>query len=154
VEILGTTVGVIVGVTIVQTVAPMIASCKRRLRHPLFVVTQAVVKNKARMQHMHIATTLRRRWTVRDTAQTTTNRRLPPHSVYAYQYWHTAPPLGPPTRSSQGVRSGLPQESSDVPTHDSSPVVAVMLPSWRVSRVDSTTAAYTNGYPDLEKIRI
>ena len=57
VEIVCATVGAIVRVTIAPTVAPTIASSKRRLKHPpLVVVGQAVIKNKARMQHMHKAT--------------------------------------------------------------------------------------------------
>jgi len=58
------------------TVVLTIASCKRRLRHPLVVVTQAVVKNKERMQHMHVATTLCRRRAVRNLNALSTLRVL------------------------------------------------------------------------------
>ena len=58
----------IVDVTVGVTIAPTIASCKRRLRHPLVIIAQAAVKNKERMHHMHVATMLRQRRTVRDAA--------------------------------------------------------------------------------------
>ena len=112
VEIVGTTVGEIVSVTIALTVAQTIASCKRHVRHPLVVVTQAVVKNKACVQHMHYA--IPRRRTARDAALMTTHRRPPPLRNLCGPYWHTTSPLGPPTRSSQeGGGSGSP---SDVPS--------------------------------------
>ena len=97
VAIAGATVGAIVGVTIAPTVAPTIASCKQRLRRPLVVVTQEVVKKQG--AHMHVATTLRRRRTVRYAALMTTHLRPPPSRNASVLAHH-------PTASRLGVLGG------------------------------------------------